>query len=305
MHPVKMPVAETQVDVRLVRALLEAQHPDLTGPLREVGHGWDNVIFRLGDDLAVRLPRRAVAVPLIRHEQRWLSGLAPRLPIPVPVPVRVGVPGPLFGWPWSIVRWHPGQPLSGVDVRERRPYARPLGTFLARLHVPAPPEAPANPVRGIPLRRRGPAFAQHVRALPAARRRDLERRWHRLVDTPVWSGPPQWLHGDPHPGNVLVDRDAPVAVIDFGDLTAGDPATDLALGWLAFDAAGRGAFRTAYAAERPLDTDTWTRARGWALCLAVALLAHSDDAPVLAAVGRHALDQVLADEDGSAAPTGS
>lgn len=299
MRHVKMPAAEIEVSEQLVAALVDAQHPDLAdGPLRFVAHGWDNVILRLGEDLAVRLPRRAVAVQLIEHEQRWLPELAARVTVPLSVPVRRGVPGAAFRWPWSITPWFTGRPLAQLPPRDRRPYARALGGFLAELHRPAPPEAPANPVRGVPLARRSDVLARQLETAPVGHRSALGALWETLVATPRWPGPPLWLHGDPHPGNALVHAGALQAVIDFGDLTAGDPATDLAAAWLTFDAPGRERFRRAYAGRRPLDADTWSRARGWALCLGVALVAHSDDEPVLAAVGRHALTEVLAQEPG-------
>ena len=291
-----MPTAEIDVSAELVAALVQAQHPDLAAPLRRVAHGWDNVIFRLGEDLAVRLPRRTVAVTLIENEQRWLSVLAPGLPVPVPVPVRIGAPSEAFGWPWSITPWFVGHPLARQPPADRRPYARELGHFLARLHTPAAPDAPRNPVRGIPLAGRSEALHRQLETVALDRPDVLRQHWDRLVDTPVWSGPPLWLHGDPHPGNVLVRDGTVSAVIDFGDLTAGDPATDLALAWLAFDRPARRDLRIQYAHARAMDDDTWTRARGWALCLGVALVANSDDEPVLAAVGRHALDQVLTDD---------
>ena len=291
-----MPTAEIDLSADLVAALIQAQHPDLAAPLRRVANGWDNVIFRLGEDLAVRLPRRAVAVTLIENEQRWLSELAPRLPVSVPVPVRIGAPSEGFRWPWSITPWFVGHPLARQPPADRRPYARVLGRFLARLHTPAAPDAPRNPVRGIPLAGRSEALSRHLESVPLDRPEVVRRHWDRLVETPVWSGPPLWLHGDPHPGNVLIHEGTVSAVIDFGDLTAGDPATDLALAWLAFDHPARQELRNQYAHDRSLDADTWTRARGWALCLAVALIANSDDEPVLAAVGRHALSEVLADD---------
>jgi aminoglycoside phosphotransferase (APT) family kinase protein len=69
-------------------ALLEEQHPDLAGlSLIQAAEGWDNRTFRLGEDLAARLPRRAASAPLIEHEQRWLPLLAPQLPLPVPNPI--------------------------------------------------------------------------------------------------------------------------------------------------------------------------------------------------------------------------
>ncbi|HEY1106195.1 MAG TPA: phosphotransferase, partial [Agromyces sp.] len=99
------PAPDFDVDETLAARLVERQHPDLAGPLELVANGWDNAIFRLGDDLAVRLPRRAVAVPLVVHEQRWLPELATHLPVAVPAPVRAGRPAPELGYdaPWSIV----------------------------------------------------------------------------------------------------------------------------------------------------------------------------------------------------------
>ncbi len=294
MPLVKMPSAEIDISAELVTGLVESQHRDLAAPVRLITNGWDNVIFRLGEDLAVRLPRRSAAVALIANEQRWLSTLAPRLPLPVPVPVRIGVPSEQFGWPWSITPWFDGRPLAHLTVRERRPYAGVLGQFLARLHVPAARDAPHNPVRGIPLAGRSEALARQLATIRLDRPDLVRGVWDRLVASPDWSGPLLWLHGDPHPGNVLVHDGAVSAVIDFGDLTAGDPATDLAVAWLAFDRPARQELRIAYAQERPLDDHTWSRGRGWALCLAVALIANSDDEPVLEAVGRQGLAEVLA-----------
>jgi aminoglycoside phosphotransferase (APT) family kinase protein len=101
-----------------------------------------------------------------------------------------------------------------------------------------------------------------------------------------------WLHGDLHPANVLVDHGRVSAVIDFGDITAGDPATDLAVAWMLFPADARSTFR---AAAGDIDDDTWTRARGWALSLALAYLASSADNPMFAALGKRVLAAVLTD----------
>ncbi len=105
-----MPAAELDVTPKLVRRLLREQHPDLAGLRVELlANGWDNVVFRLGDELAVRMPRRGAAATILRNEQRWLPVLAPGLPLPVPEPVRTGEPGSGYPWPWSIVplpAWH-------------------------------------------------------------------------------------------------------------------------------------------------------------------------------------------------------
>src|SRR5262245_60720364 len=98
------PAADVAIDRSLIQSLLREQHADLAQlPLTAVGEGWDNQLFRLGDELAVRMPRRAASAALIEHEQRWLPHLSERLPLPVPVPFRVGRPGCGFPWSWSIV----------------------------------------------------------------------------------------------------------------------------------------------------------------------------------------------------------
>jgi aminoglycoside phosphotransferase (APT) family kinase protein len=289
-----MPAAEVDVSVALVRALLAEQHGDLAElPLRELASGWDNVTYRLGDALTVRVPRRAMAAALVEHEQRWLPQLAPRLPLPVPAPMRVGRPGCGYPWSWSICPW-----LDGVAAADREPddpfaTAAQLGAFLRALHTPASPDAPANPYRGVPLSDRSPSMHERVERLGTLLdRHAVLDAWSRVLEVPRWSGPPVWLHGDLHPANVLVHAGRVAAVIDFGDITAGDPATDLSIAWMILPAAARPAFR---AAAGVIDDDTWTRARGWALALAVAYLANSADNPQIARVGRYTLAAVLAD----------
>ena len=104
------PPAEVTIDSNLVRALLREQHADLASlTLVDAGEGWDNRLFRLGEKLAVRMPRRAASVVLIEQEQRWLPELSARLPVPIPVPVRIGRPGCGYPWCWSVVPWLPGE----------------------------------------------------------------------------------------------------------------------------------------------------------------------------------------------------
>jgi aminoglycoside phosphotransferase (APT) family kinase protein len=292
-------VADVEIDVSLVRALLEDQHPDLAHlTLTEVGGGWDNRLFRLGDRWLVRLPRRALSAPLVEHERRWLPELAVRLPLPVPMPVRIGRPGRGFPWSWSIVPWLAGEPL--IHGRLDRPVrtAIDLEAFLRALHQPAPAGAPLNPWRGVPLSAREPILQAHLDQLGAAvDRAAVLALWRRVVATPVWSSPPVWIHGDLHPGNLLVDGGRLSGVIDFGDVTSGDPATDFAIAWMltpAFRQALREAGRNR---PTPLDGDTWARARGWALALGVAYVAASPRGDPMIALGRATIDAALGDKD--------
>lgn len=157
------------------------------------------------------------------------------------------------------------------------------------LHRPAPPEAPRNPVRGVPLAARDEAVRGRLRSIP--RSAELLALWEKAVALPSWQGPALWLHGDPHPANLLAGADGGglAAVLDFGDLTSGDPATDLAAAWLVFEEEAREVFR----AHVDADETTWERARGWALVMGTALAAHSADHPGMAAIGEHVLGQVL------------
>lgn len=144
----RRPPAEVEVDAPLVRALLEEQCPELAGePLAQVGEGWDNVTWRVGSGLAARIPRRAAAVPLLVHEQRWLPLLAPRLEVRVPLPVHAGVAGAGFPWPWSVVEWLPGTTADAESLVAGE--AGRLAGVLAALHVEAPPEAPTHAPIGV------------------------------------------------------------------------------------------------------------------------------------------------------------
>ena len=292
-----MPAAEVSVPPELVRRLLAAQQPDLAHlPVRLIAHGWDNLMYRLGDELAVRLPRRAAAAPLIVHEQRWLPVVAPRLPLPVPAPVRAGRPAPGYPWPWSIVPFLPGQLAAREPPADPAVAAASLGRFLAALHVPAPQDAPVNRNRGVPLAERTAVVTQNLGMVgDMVDRGAAVRAWQAALATPAWGGAPVWLHGDLHPANILVHRGRISAVIDFGDITAGDPAADLSVAWMLLPADCRGDFRDAYRAVggHAEGDDTWARARGWALALSLAFLAHSADNPVIAAIGRRTIGAVL------------
>jgi len=289
-----MPPAEAALDAELVHLLLADQHPDLADlPILELAQGWDNAVFRLGDELVVRLPRRELSAALVHHEQKWLPRLAPSLPVPIPVPIRVGQPGLGYPWGWSVCAWFSGHtPING-HLDDPEGVARSLGGFVAALHQPAPAGAPVNPYRGIRLRNRTAALIEHVDRLgdsidaPA-----VLRCWDELVATPPWDGPPLWLHGDLHPANIVVEGNRLAAVIDFGDLCSGDPATDLAIAWMLFEPPTRAVFR---GATSHVDDSTWARARGWSLVLSVTMLANSADNPPFEELGRRTLAAVLDD----------
>jgi aminoglycoside phosphotransferase (APT) family kinase protein len=298
-----MPAAEVDVSAGLVRRLLAGQHPDLAGQRVEfLANGWDNVMFRVGDTLAARLPRREMGAKILAHEQRWLPLLAPGLPLPIPYPERTGHPAHGYPWSWSVVPYLPGEPAADADLGDPRGVATAVGGFLGSLHQPAPGDAPANPFRGVPLRDRAETFSANLRVLAGrVDRAAVLRVWEDAIAAPAYDGPPVWLHGDLHPANILVHDGRVSGVIDFGDITSGDPAADLSVAWMLLPARWHGAFREAYQAARggtgsagSLDDALWRRARGWALNFAIMFLAHSADNPQLLGIGRRTLRSVLA-----------
>jgi aminoglycoside phosphotransferase (APT) family kinase protein len=286
---------EVEVDEQLVRALIIEQHPDLAAlPVRPLSKGWDNTMFRLGEELTVRMPHREIGVELLLSERRWLPVLAPELPVAVPVPERAGAPGAGYPWPWSICRWVLGVPalsaaLHPVDL------ADDVGAFLAAMHRPAPDDAPHNPYRGVRLAARDELLHRSLAVVDGIDTDAVRGAWAEVVDLRADDvAVPRWLHGDMHPANLLVDgRGRLSGVIDFGDVCAGDVASDLAVAWMLFpdDPVARDRMRIAAG----VGADTWARGRGWAIALGLAISAGSTAHPAMEAMGRRTLAAALAD----------
>lgn len=270
----RMAVPQIEITAELVHALLSEQHPDLAGlALREVVGGWDNQMWRLGEDLAVRLPRTERAPDLQRKERQWLPVLAPRLPLPVPIPVRVGEPSPRFPKPWTVVTWVPGQPLDRASISRGGVAADSLAGFLRALHVKAPDEAPAGSDRGAHPRDCTDGFEVFLEAVdPDGIPFDtkcIREIWADAVAAPEWQGPPVWVHGDLHPANVVVAEGTLAGVIDFGDMFAGDPAWDLVAAWLLLPDGAASRFFDVYAQA---DEGTIRRTRGLAVLKSLFLI---------------------------------
>lgn len=265
---VRVADAEAEITAELVRDLLRGQHPDLADrPLSLGARGWDNQLWRLGGDLAVRLPWATPrAADLLLKEHAWLPVLAPRLPLPVPVPQRLGQPSERFPRPWIVTTWVPGDPADRAPATRGAEAADALAGFLTALHQPAPAGAPGGRGGG-PLAERTDNFARGLAAtvdlglIPDPD--GLRAIWDDAVAAPAWDGPPLWLHGDVHPANVLTADGTLCGVIDFGDLCAGDPASDLAACWILLPDGFARRFHEAY--QPAPDAATLRRARGWAV----------------------------------------
>ncbi|MFB7408244.1 aminoglycoside phosphotransferase family protein [Streptomyces sp. NPDC056202] len=293
---------EFEITADLVRALLREQHPDLAGlAVREVAGGWGNQMWRLGDELAVRMQRMDPTPELQLKERRWLPVLAPRLPLPVPTPVRSGEPSERFPKHWTVMTWVPGEPLDHGSISRGAHAAEALAGFLRALHVQAPADAPAPRDRGAHPRDCTDGFEHFLRAAaPDDLVTGLRTVWDEAVAAGAWEGPPLWVHGDLHPANVVVSDGTLAGVVDFGDMFAGDPAWDLAAAWVLLPAGTASRFFDVYAVA---DDAAIRRARGLAALksLFLMLMGQSGDRGLPGGkshwgpVGRAALARVLAE----------
>jgi aminoglycoside phosphotransferase (APT) family kinase protein len=293
----RMHAGERTIEVGLVQRLLRAQHPQWGDrPVTPVASsGTDNALFRLGDDLVVRLPRIGWAVDTVARAHRWLPVLAPRLPLVVSEPVAMGEPGEGYPWPWSVYPWLDGEDAFTGRLDDLDAAARQIAGFLAALQAvdPAGGPAPRHGGRGRPLA----AVDDQTRGALAAADGLVDTvaagaAWERALSAPDRDGPAVWFHGDIARGNLLVHGGRITAVIDAGGIGVGDPACDLAVAWDLFDGRSRAVLRPALA----VDDATWARARGWALCTALcALPYYLGTNPAMVAQARHKIAEVLAD----------
>jgi len=296
-------VEREEISPALASRLVGVQFPQWADlPITPVAvSGWDNVTFRLGESMAVRLPTSKAYAAQVDKEHRWLPILAPQLPLPIPEPLARGEPGLGFPWPWSVYRWFAGTPASVEPIADLGEFGSALGAFLAALHRIDPRGAPP------------PSDRSFFRAGPLAARDDEIRGGLAALDgvidsetaTQVWEaalaapgpGPAVWIHGDVSPTNLLVVDGRLSAVIDFGCSGAGDPAFDAEIAWGFLSEAGRAAFRM----STGLDEATWARARGWKLWASLpALLAGLESDADWVEPLRHTLEDVLEDHKSTA-----
>lgn len=282
--------------MELVRGLVDEQFPQWTELRLErvPTYGTDNVLFRLGDTLQARLPRfRTDAAPTavidqIARDAELLPRLRPQLTVDVPEVVATGEPGHGYPYPWAVYRW-----LDGAPPTEGTPdLASDLAAFLAALQRIDTAGARRGRFRGGPLAERDgatrAALAQlggeiDVAAATAA--------WEAALAVPAWNGDPVWVHGDILEGNLLVRGRRLTAVIDWGCVASGDPASDYMAAWSLL-----WPVRDAFRAAAGVDEATWARARGIALSQAlIALPYYLHTNPPIVRRSRDVIANVLRD----------
>lgn len=286
---------EIETDVPLVRRLLAAQFPEWAGlPIERVrSAGTDNALYRLGEDLVVRLPRIHWAVDGVGKDMLWLPKLAPLLPVAVPVPLAKGEPAEDYPWTWGVYPWLAGENPAIDSVPAAKSLTNEVADFVKALH--------RVDLAGGPAARRGRPLAEvqdeEARAALAELKGMIDvdaatAAWNAAIQAPPWTGRPVWVHGDLLAGNLLLEGRRLTGVIDWGGVGIGDPACDLIVAWGLLPRDLRPAFR----AKLGVDDETWARGRGWALSIGlIALPYYKDTNPVLAATARQLIREVLAD----------
>jgi aminoglycoside phosphotransferase (APT) family kinase protein len=291
MHP-----GMHSIDDDLVRRLIAGQFSQWAGPAVErwPSGGTVNAMYRLGDDMVVRLPLVQGGAEDVSMEQEWLPRLAPHLPMRIPEVLGAGKPAQGYPWPWSVYRWLAGEHPEAGALSEPVLLAEDLAAFVAAMRsitLPAAPRAHrGGPVASLDAETR--AAIKELRGIP---QEDVDcdaaaAVWEEALRAPDWDGPPVWLHADLMPGNLLVDGGRLASVIDFGCTGLGDPACDLFPAWNLLPRDAREVFREVLV----VDDETWIRGRGRTLSQAlIALPYYRRTNPAMAHNARHVIRAVL------------
>ncbi|MGW7240996.1 aminoglycoside phosphotransferase family protein [Streptomyces sp. NPDC054804] len=291
LHPGMHPI-----DDGLVRRLIAGQFPRWAGSAvrRWPSGGTVNAMYRLGDDMVVRLPLVEGGAEDVSREREWLPRLAPHLPVRIPEVLGAGEPAHGYPWPWSVYRWLPGELPEPGALAEPVLLAEDLAAFVTAMRRITLPDAP-RAHRGGPLSSLDAETRAAIGELRGIPQEDIDcdavaAVWEEALRAPDGDGAPVWLHADLMPGNLLVDGGRLVSVIDFGCAGVGDPACDLFPAWNLLPPEGRKAFREALAVDEP----TWISGRARTLSQAlIALPYYRHTNPAMAHNARHVIRAVL------------
>lgn len=284
------------IPLSLVSNLIKEQFPaGASLPIKPVEKsGWDNRSFRLGEEMLIRLPSAEEYAEAVFKEQKWLPFLAQHLSYVIPKPIALGKPSENYPFHWSIYQWIPGKNADTLLFDEQARFAYDIACFLKELEAIDPTGGPINNAgRGGP-----PAFYDTEVQAALGQLKDsidtnaAQKVWQKAITCAAWNKKPVWIHGDFSVGNILVHNGRLAAIIDFGSMGIGDPACDLVIAWTFLTKDARKIFKS----ELPFDSDTWARARGWALWKALITLVELEDKNDTEALKiKHIIDEIITD----------
>lgn len=287
------------ISLSLVFNLIQEQFPQWAHltikPVEQ--SGWDNITFRLGEEMLIRLPSGQEYAEQVLKEQKWLPFLAQHLSCAIPHPICLGKPSEKYPFHWSIYQWIPGSNADTLLVSEQPQFAQDIAGFLKELHAI---DTKGGPLPGAHNFWRGasPSIYNTETQLALTQLKEIinvnvaAQVWESAIHCSAWHKNPVWIHGDFSIGNILIDKGHLVAVIDFGCLGIGDPACDLVIAWNFLTPESRALFKS----HLGLDSDTWARARGWGMWKALITLAAFEDKNCPNALKmKYIIDEIIAD----------
>jgi aminoglycoside phosphotransferase (APT) family kinase protein len=275
---------ELPIDLSLVRRLIDDQLPQHAHlslqPLSSSGSS--NLLFRLGDDLLVRLPRQPGGSGGLHIEQQWAARLNGLLPVAIPRLLMIGEPVPEYPESWSVLGWLDGSTVGSaasntLSTEQRTSLAADLAeAVLALRAVEVSPEAARTPAlrhyRGNTLRSFDTVMRKNIDACRNLAGLDLDldhalSLWEQALTLPGADarGPHRWYHSDLVAENLLCLNGRLNAILDFGGLGVGDPTIDLHGAWELFNGSDREIFRQ----QLGVDEAQWLRGRAWAVAIAL------------------------------------
>ncbi|MGZ4130966.1 MAG: aminoglycoside phosphotransferase family protein [Actinomycetota bacterium] len=286
---------QVDIDPDLVRRLLVEQFPDIAGsPIEAVeSTGTVNALFRIVDDFVARLPLVSWWSEGIEREWRWLPWLSQRVTsVRLPEPVFKGRPAGEYPFPWAVHRWIGGTTYDDALIADERVAAETLAAFVLELRsIEVVDDAPSAGRRR--LQELDEQTRERIRASDGLIDSSAATHvWEEALGAPSWNGDAGWIHADLLRPNLLVSGGRLDAVIDFGGVGVGDPATDLMPAWSVFGSAGRAVFRDALGA----DAASWSRGRGIALHQAAGVIPYYVETnPGFVSLSVRAIEHVIDD----------
>ncbi|MEJ3403611.1 aminoglycoside phosphotransferase family protein [Rathayibacter sp. YIM 133350] len=292
---------EVPMDEGTARRLIDAQFPEWRQkPVRRLATaGTVNAIVRIGDDLTAKFPLRRCEPGSVRaqllHEIEAMRELAVCCPFPVPLAVAIGEPGDGYPLPWSVQTWLHGEVASPHSHESSAAFARDLVMLIQSLRsADTRGRSFEGPGRGGDLTDSDEwmnvCLRESLGLLPVDR---LRQAWSRLRTLPA-PGPDVMSHRDLIPGNVLVEGEHIIGILDGGGFGPADPALDLVAGWHLLDTDRRALLRAALSCG---DLE-WYRGAAWAFQQAMGLVwYYRESNPVMSALGRTTLTRILDDPE--------
>ena len=285
---------EVEIHETIVRALLQEQCPlYLFEKLTFFeSMGTENVMFSLGEDKLIRLPRVEGAVDSLKKEAKWLPVLGKNLKIPIPKVLFEGKPSRAYPFPWLIISKLEGAEISNENLVDQSKASQNLAEFILSLRF-APMKKGPICSRGLPLAKRDKAVRESILLLEGAYDiKLLTELWEDSLKASDWQKEPLWLHGDLHKGNLLAKESEISAILDFGLSGIGDPSCDLMAAWTVLEAQSRTEFFSFLRA----DNNSIRKARGWALSLGIlGYPYYKETNPSFALLAKNAMDEVISD----------